>query len=246
MDVGTGTGKDFTTSICIEKYRTKEDRGDGFTSDIKTVDHYLITDMQRTRDLNTDLQVSWLADYITGLDPAPEISQDATRELHLALSLKAAIKRPVNMVIWSGGQEFRKVGRKYIMSKTRALMNIKSFIAMGRLQVADIPLRDELIKEMLSFSFVETDSGNFKIENTGSGHDDLFMGLAAGMVPLLYRRILERGDIWIPKSGADALWHGPQAVYTGAHVPAGCAHKNPDTPYEKLGNTIRKELVRFV
>jgi hypothetical protein len=70
-------------------------------------------------------------------------------------------------------------------------MDLKAFVSLGKLSVADIPLKDELFKELAGFSFVESDGGGFTIKS-GAKNDDLAMSLAASVIPLLQRRILER------------------------------------------------------
>ena len=111
-------------------------------------------------------------------------------------------------------------------------MDLKSFIALGRLTVADIELKDQLIKDLLSFNFVESESGGFKIANTGAGHDDLCMALAVGIVPLLKQGILERkGVVVMP----NILQAGGASYYTGnfSHLGLDCRH--PD------GSPVKEE-----
>jgi len=225
IDIATGAGQDYSALCLIDRYAIKEQMGNLIKPDVKITEKFEIVDLQRTRDLNTDAQVRWLKDYIQALDPAPIISIDVTRELHLGISLKEALKKRINFVIWSGGSAITRDGHKYVASKTQVLMDLKSFMALERLIVADIPLRDELVKELLSFSFIESESGGFKIQNTGAGHDDLAMSLAVDVVPLMYQRILEgTGVVFYPGMSFDR----PGSFYTCPNPPPGFERRNKD------------------
>jgi len=97
----------------------------GFPDVVETSDHFQIVDLQRTRDLNLDLQIQWLRSYIESLDEKPTISVDSTRELGLTLALRAALPtHQVNSIIWSGGSSISRDGRKYIASKVQSLMDL--------------------------------------------------------------------------------------------------------------------------
>jgi thermostable 8-oxoguanine DNA glycosylase len=182
---------------------------DDFTGAEETTEHFEIVDLQRTRDLDLDLQVKWLASYIEALDEEPMISIDATRELGTALALKNALpNHRIYKIIWSGGSAITKDGSKYIASKVQSLMDLKAFIAIKRLTVADIPLRDELVNELQGFSFEEASGGGFTIKS-GAQHDDLAMAVLAGLIPPLARGILERK----PARAIPSLNTGGPGVY---------------------------------
>ena len=186
---------------------------DDFTGAEETTEHFEIVDLQRTRDLDLDLQVKWLASYIEALDEKPIISIDSTRELGTALALKNALPdHQIYKIIWSGGSTITKDGMKYIASKVQSLMDLKAFVAIKRLTVADIPLRDELVKELQGFSFEESTGGGFTIKS-GAQHDDLAMAALAGLIPPLARGILERKPARaIPSLNSG----GPGVYYEGA------------------------------
>jgi hypothetical protein len=193
IDVATGQAKGDFSAICLIDRYQQNTVIEGFPNTVETSEHFMIIDLQRTRDLNLDMQVQWLRSYIESLDEKPVISIDATRELGTALALKAALNdHMVNRIIWTGGSSItRDHGSKFLASKVQSLMDLKAFVSLGKLTIADIPLKDELIKELAGFSFVESDSGGFSIKS-GCQHDDLAMALCTAVIPLLARGILER------------------------------------------------------
>jgi hypothetical protein len=208
IDVSTGQGQDYSALCLIDRYQVSTVI-EGFPDTVETSEHFEIVDLQRTRDLDLDLQVKWLASYIEALDEKPMISIDATRELGTALALKNALpNHQIYKIIWSGGSSITKDGMKYIASKVQSLMDLKAFIAIKRLTVSDIPLRDELVKELQGFSFEESAGGGFTIKS-GAQHDDLAMAVLAGLIPPLARGILERK----PARAIPSLNSGSPGVY---------------------------------
>jgi hypothetical protein len=194
IDIATGQGQDYTALCLIDRYEVKKIVGD-FPTEIKNEERFEIVHLERTRDLNLDMQVKWLTNLIESLDAKPVISVDATRELGTTVSLRDHLPGyGINKIIWSGGSAITREGRKYVVSKVQALMDLKSMVSLGRLTIPpEVSLRDELVKELQGFTFEESASGGFTIKS-GSQHDDLAMALCACVVPLLERRILERAE----------------------------------------------------
>lgn len=163
-----------------------------FPEEYDTVERFVIVELLRERNLDLDAQVKWLTKYIEGLEPRPIISVDATRELAVTLQLRNALPRhQINKVIWTGGSHITREGLAYYASKVQALMDFKSLVAMGRLTVADLPLKDVFISELLGFMFEESPSGAFTIRSNAP-HDDTALSALTAVIPLLQRRILER------------------------------------------------------
>jgi hypothetical protein len=194
IDVATGAGAkgDFSTLVLIERYQEKT-LIQGFPDKITVKEHFMITDMARTRDLTLDKQIQWARSYIENLPVKPiAINVDATRELSFEISLKESLIGYVfNRIIWTGGSSITRDGTKYLVGKNQALLDLKAFISLGKLSIADIPLRSELIKELQGLSFVDAPGGGFQIKSSAKT-DDLCMGLCCGIVTLLHRGILER------------------------------------------------------
>jgi hypothetical protein len=189
---------------------------EGFPDAVETLEHFEIIDLQRTKDLNLDLQVKWLRSFVEGLDEKPIVSVDATRELGTALALRAALPTyQVNKIIWSGGSTITKDGLKYVAAKVQCLQDLKAFIALNKLTIGDIALRDELVTELQGFTFEEAATGGLSIKSSAK-HDDLAMALLAAIVPLLHRGILERKPAQVIRSMG---CHG--SYYTGTARPPG-------------------------
>ena len=192
IDIATGQGQDFT-AVCVVDHFAEKIKTNDFPETFETADRFVIVDLLRERNLDLDAQVKWLANYLTGLNPKPVISVDATRELSATLQLRNELpQHQINKVIWTGGSGIRREGLKYTCSKVQALMDLKSLVAVGRLTVApELPLRDVLISELTGFVFEESPSSGFTIRSNAQ-HDDTAMALATAVIPLLQRRVLER------------------------------------------------------
>jgi len=214
VDIATGQAQDYTALCLIDQFEEKILK-DSFEDTYETIEKYRITDLQRTRDLNLDLQVQWLRSYIEALrDPKPAyISIDCTRELGTCLNLRTALPGyRVAGVVWTGGSKISREGLKYTASKPQTMQDLKGFVSLGRLTVANIPLRDELVRELEGFTLEDNPTGGLSIKPP-TGHDDLAMALAACCVPLFERRILER---MAPRAIPNPFQY-QQVVYIGAN-----------------------------
>ncbi len=78
-----------------------------------------------------------------------------------------------------GGREVNLNKRVYSVPKVDLTSALAVLLENGRLQIAeDLPDRDVLIKELMTFSWKQTDSGHFKFEHLKSGdHDDTVLAL---------------------------------------------------------------------
>lgn len=78
-----------------------------------------------------------------------------------------------------GGRERTYSKRIYGVSKADLTASLAVLLENGRLQIADdLPNRDILIKELMTFSWKQTDTGHFKFEHLkSSDHDDTVLAL---------------------------------------------------------------------
>ncbi len=78
-----------------------------------------------------------------------------------------------------GGRERTYSKRVYGVSKADLTAALAVLLENGRLQIADdLPGRDVLVKELMTFSWKQTDTGHFKFEHLKSGdHDDTVLAL---------------------------------------------------------------------
>ena len=78
-----------------------------------------------------------------------------------------------------GGQGVTYSKRVYGVPKVDLTSALSILLENGRLQIADdLPGRDVLIKELMTFSWKQTETGHFKFEHLKSGdHDDTVLAL---------------------------------------------------------------------